>query len=187
MKTKSKAKKKKKKSTSIDTKKFFKITLGVILLIVIVFVILDSVNNKYKFLKPEYTVNEKAVIDNIELTLKDIKYINKETGIELSFEITNKQANTITIKADDYFKFYDVNKVQIPNKNENDKNIIKKNDTLVYKLQYDTTKKGLYEIYFYSQIAENNIKFKFKSKDIKLDNVTEGGSVKEEEKTIDKE
>ena len=175
----------KKEKKKIDNKKFLKISLAVILAIIVIFIGLDAINNKYKFVMPEYNIHEKATLDDIEVTLSDVKYINDETGIELSFEIVNKQDNTITITADDYFKFYDVNKVQIPNKYENDKNIAKRNERLIYKLQYDVTKKNLYEIYFYSQIVENNIKFKFKSSDINLDKVTEGGSVKEEEKTID--
>ena len=142
-------------------------------------------NNNDQILKSEYKIGERAILDDIDLKLTDVKYINKQTGIEITFEIINKQSNTITIKPDDYFKFYDINKVQIPNKFENDKNIVKKNEKLIFKLQYNVTKKEVYEIYFYSQIAENNIKFKFNTKDIKLDEVTTGGSVKKEEETID--
>ena len=56
--------------------------------------------------------------------------------------------------------------VQIPNKYTNDKSIIKKDETITYKLQYDVASKELYEIYFYSQIVENNIKFSFTSSEI---------------------
>ena len=73
-----------------------------------------------------------------------------------------------------------INKVQIPNKYTNDKNIIKKDETITYKLQYDVTKKELYEIYFYSQVVENNIKFSFKSSDIST-------NVLDEEKVNDNE
>ena len=161
-----------------------KITIIVLIVLGLIFFIFLGRDNS-KILKPEYGINETASIDNIELKLTNVKYINKASGIEVSFDITNKTDNTITIIPEDYFKFYDVNKVQIPNKYKNDKNIIKKDETLVYKLQYDVTKKELYEIYFYSQIAENNVKFSFKSKDIELDEVTESGSDKKEEKTID--
>lgn len=149
----------------------------------IVFIIAN--NDNKAILKPEYKIGEKATIDDIDLKLTNVKYINKKTGIEITFEITNRQANTITIKPDEYFKLYDVNKVQIPNKFENDKNIAKRNEKIIYKLQYNIIKKEIYEIYFYSQIAENNIKFTFNTKDIMLDDVTTGGSVKKEEKTIE--
>lgn len=48
-----------KKDNKINNKKFLKITIAVILGIIILFVVLDSVNNKYKFIKPEYEINEK--------------------------------------------------------------------------------------------------------------------------------
>ena len=75
--------------------------------------------------------------------------------------------------------FYDINKVQIPNKYTNDKNIIKKDESITYKLQYDVTQKELYEIYFYSQVVENNIKFSFTSSDI--ENSTINNNTIEEE------
>lgn len=171
----------KKEETSFSFLKPFLIIC--LVLFAIVFMIANSTDDK--MLKSEYKIGENATLDNIDLKLSNVKYINKKSGIEITFEITNSQDNTITIKPDDYFKFYDVNKVQIPNKFENDKNIVKKNEKLIYKLQYNATKKEVYEIYFYSQIAENNIKFKFKAKDIDLDQVTTGGSVKKQEKTIE--
>ena len=174
------------KKNTIDNKKFIKTFLIILAIIIAIFVSLDLYDRENHLLKPEYNIGEKGFLDDINITLKNVKYINKDTGIEVTFELINKQDNTITIQPDDYFKFYDINKVQIPNKYENDKNIIKKDEKLIYKLQYDVTKKNLYEIYFYSQIAENNIKFKFKSSDIELDKVTEGGSDEEIEKTIKK-
>lgn len=136
----------------------------IIALIAFAMVIIHS-DNKY-VLKSEYKLGETAYIDDISLVLESVQYINQESGVQLSFKITNKTKNTITITPDDYFKFYDINMVQIPNKFTNNKNIIKKDETIVYKLQYDVTKKELYEIYFYSQIVENNIKFSFNSSDI---------------------
>lgn len=139
---------------------------GIILIIIAISVSIIKGNENDYVLKSEYNINEKGYIDDIEVVLKNVSYINNDTGIEVTFEITNKQNNTITIKPDDYFVFYDVNKVQIPNKYTNDKNIIKKDEKIIYKLQYDVRKKELYEIYFYSQIVENNIKFSFKSSEI---------------------
>ena len=136
----------------------------VIALLAFAMLIIHS-DNKY-VLKSEYKLGETGYIDDICLILEKVEYINQESGVQLSFKITNKTKNTITITPDDYFKFYDINMVQIPNKFTNNKNIIKKDETVVYKLQYDVTKKELYEIYFYSQIVENNIKFSFNSSDI---------------------
>ena len=65
------------------------------------------------------------------------------------------------------------------------KNIIKKDETITYKLQYDVTKKELYEIYFYSQVVENNIKFSFKSSDISTNVLDEENASDNEEKSIE--
>lgn len=162
----------------------FIVIAGIILIAIAVFVFAFKDNNNY-ILKSEYSINEVGYIDDIEVSLINASYINNDTGIEVTFKITNKRNNTITITPDDYFVFYDINKVQIPNKYTNDKNIIKKNETINYKLQYDVTKKELYEIYFYSQIVENNIKFSFKSNDINSDVLTEEKVNAEEEQIIE--
>ena len=182
-----KKKKGRKKSKKNNFEKFIeknsKKLLGfgaIIICIVAIFAMISSGGNSY-VLKSEYNMGELGYIDDIEITLTEAKYINNDTGVEVSFEITNKRDNTITIIPDDYFVFYDINQVQIPNKFTNDKNIIKKDETLVYKLQYDVTKKELYEIYFYSQIVENNIKFSFKANDISDNNIIEENVVPEEE------
>lgn len=143
-------------------------TIAVLIIFLAIGFIVANNNSDY-VLKSEYKMGELGYLDDIEITLTDANYINNETGIEVSFKITNKRDNTITITPDDYFVFYDINQVQIPNKFTNDKSIIKKDETIVYKLQYDVTKKELYEIYFYSQIVENNIKFSFTANDIVSD------------------
>ena len=148
-------------------------------ILVLTFAILIIKNIDHHILKSEYTINEPGYLDKIEVTLKNVTYINQETGIELAFEITNKTDNTITIVPDEYFKFFDINEVQIPNKFDNNKSIIKKNQTITYRLQYDVTKKELYEIYFYSQVVENNIKFSFSSNDIEI-NPAEGTDQKQD-------
>ncbi len=155
--------------------------LTVILVILGIIIALSANTNKY-VLKSEYNMNELGYIDEIEITLKSVKYVNNNTGIELSFEITNKRKNTLTIVPDEYFKFYDVNQVQIPNKFDNNTNIVKKGETVTYKLQYDVTEKELYEIYFYSQVVENNIKFSFTSQDISEDIIED---TKEEESKLE--
>lgn len=136
-------------------------------------------NRDAQIIKSEYKIGEKGYIDDISITLEEVHYINNHSGIELTFNITNERDNTITIMPDDYFVFYDINKVQIPNKYTNDKNIIKKDESITYKLQYDVTQKELYEIYFYSQVVENNIKFSFTSSDI--ENSTINNNTIEEE------
>ena len=80
--------------------------------------------------------------------------------------MTNKRDNTVTIKSDEMFKLYDINKVQIPNNYTNSTNIIKKDETITYILEYNVAKKEIYELYFYSGIVENDIRFNITSKDI---------------------
>ena len=144
-----------KKNKQNDDKTIKIIVIAGIVLVIIAILMFAFKDNNNNILKSEYTINEVGYIDDIEVSLINAIYINNDTGIEVTFKITNKRDNTITITPDDYFVFYDINKVQIPNKYENDKNIIKKNETVNYKLQYDVTKKELYEIYFYSQVVEN--------------------------------
>ena len=162
----------------------FVIIAGIILILIAISTLVFKNDDKH-ILKSEYSMHEVGYIDDIEVTLVNASYINNDTGIEVTFELTNKRDNTITITPDDYFVFYDINKVQIPNKYTNDKNIIKKDETITYKLQYDVTKKELYEIYFYSQVVENNIKFSFKSSDISTNVLDEENVNDNEEKSIE--
>lgn len=115
--------------------------------------------------KTEYTINETAKIDDITLKLEKASY-TPDNKLELVFDITNNRDNTLTLSPDDYFVLYDINKVQIPNVFSNNTNIIKKNSSLKYTLQYNVDNKELYEIYFYSGIVENNIKFTVTGLDI---------------------
>ena len=164
--------KNKKEKIKIDKKRAVIIAvICLILALFISFVINNSDGNH--ILKNEYSITESGYLDKIEITLKKVNYIHNNTGIEATFEITNKTNNTITITPDDYFKFYDINEVQIPNKYTSNPKIVKKNETVLYKLQYDVTKKEIYEIYFYSQVVENNIKFTFKSSDIASEIISE--------------
>ena len=162
----------------------FVIIAGIILILIAISTLVFK-NDDTHILKSEYSMHEVGYIDDIEVTLVNASYVNNDTGIEVTFELTNKRDNTITITPDDYFVFYDINKVQIPNKYTNDKNIIKKDETITYKLQYDVTKKELYEIYFYSQVVENNIKFSFKSSDISTNVLDEENVNDNEEQSIE--
>jgi len=107
--------------------------------------------------KTEYSLNEHAILDDIEITMVDTSYQNNI--LEVEFKIKNNRDNTISIAPDTYFKLYDINQVQVPNKYQNDNNMIKKGDTINFTLQYNIQEKELYEILFYSGIVENNIKF----------------------------
>lgn len=114
--------------------------------------------------KTEYGINEEAVLDDIKIELVKATKIENDI-LEVVFEITNERNNSITLSPDNNFKLYDINQVQIPNLYEANKNIIKKDETINYTLQYNT-QKDLYEILFYSGIVENNIKFTITSLDI---------------------
>lgn len=133
----------------------------VILVIVLVFFVVgcDKV-----IPKTEYGINEEAVLDDIKIELVKATKIENDI-LEVVFEITNERNNSITLSPDNNFKLYDINQVQIPNLYEANKNIIKKDETINYTLQYNT-QKDLYEILFYSGIVENNIKFTITSLDI---------------------
>lgn len=116
--------------------------------------------------KTSFEINETAKIDKLEITLINVNGIGNDT-IEFIFKIKNNRSNSITLNPDNNFKIYNINSVQIPNIFSNDSNIIKSNDTVNYTLQYNIKNRELYEIYFYSGIVENNIKFTVTSKEIK--------------------
>lgn len=107
--------------------------------------------------KTEFSLNEPAKLDDIEITMIDATYQNNI--LEVEFKIKNNRDNTISIAPDTYFRLYDINQVQVPNKYQNDNNMIKKGDTINFTLQYSIQEKEIYEILFYSGIVENNIKF----------------------------
>ncbi len=117
-----------------------------------------------KQLKTQYNFNEQGYLDDIEI--KIIKATLADEQLELTVEITNRQNNTITISADNNFRLYDINQVQIPNQYINHNNIIKKDQTITYTLKYNVSPKETYDILFYSGIVENNIKFSITSKNI---------------------
>ena len=117
-------------------------------------------------IKPEYSVNEQAIADDIELLVNEVIYNETHQTLRIKVKMTNKRDNTVTIKSDEMFKLYDINKVQIPNSYNNTTNIIKKDETITYILEYSVSKKEIYELYFYSGIVENNIRFNITSKDI---------------------
>lgn len=164
----------------IDKRKFVIIICAFVLIICFICFMAKNVN-EFHILKSDYLIEEKGYLDKIEVTLQKVNYIHNNTGIEATFEITNKTNKTITVTPDEYFKFYDINEVQIPNKYTSNPKIVKKDETIIYKLQYDITKKEIYEIYFYSQVVENNIKFSFNSGDISEEVISDNNVTVEEE------
>ena len=180
--SKNKRRKKKKGKEDQVYKIFGLVLLAIICISFVVFVIKNS-DGSHIF-KTEYTVGEMGYLDKIEVTLKKINYIHNQSAIDITFEITNRTDNTITITPDEYFKFYDINEVQIPNKFTTNPKIVKSDETILYKLEYDVTKKELYEVYFYSQVVENNIKFSFKTSDIQPEVVQEN-NISQEDKLDD--
>ena len=114
--------------------------------------------------KTEFRMNEQANIDKIDIKLT--KAVRSDNNLEVTFEITNRRDNAITISPDKNFVLYE-NKTQVLNKFQNLSNVLKKDQTVMYTLSYDISKRELYEIYFYSGIVENNIKFIIDSLDYK--------------------
>ena len=135
-------------------------------LLLLVLVIFTAACGNNQIPKTEFFLNEEATIDKIVLVLKEAKY-TESNQIEFVFSITNKTKNTITLDPDTNFKLYDVNQFQISNTYQNNINIIKKNETISYTLQYENLNKDTYGILFYSGVVENNIKFTANSSDIK--------------------
>lgn len=137
------------------------------LLIILIFICVVFISgcDKDKFIpKSEYKINDLAMIDDLNLTLTNANLENN--NLELVFQITNNTKKTVTINPDTNFKLYDINKVETLNTYSNNTNIIKKGQTISYTLNYNVSNKEIYEIYFYSGIVENNIKFVVTSSDI---------------------
>ncbi len=118
-----------------------------------------------KAFKTVYGFNEEAYIDDIKIKLVDVR-LRENQELEFTFRLTNYRNNTVTISADNNFKFYDINEIELVNQYVNNNSIIKKGDTINYTLRYIVDKKQTYDILFYSGIVENNIKFNITSKDI---------------------
>lgn len=137
-----------------------------VLLIVICFIVMFITGCTSNVIpKSEYSINEQAEMDNLKITLKSVSKL-ENNELELVFEIENNRKDTITITADEFFKLYDINKVQIPNTYEESSTVIKKNEKRNVTLNYKVSDKKLYEIYFYSGMVDNNIKFSFTDSDI---------------------
>lgn len=129
-----------------------------LLLLMFCLIFITGCNNKY-------SINEKATLDNIDITLKKATLFESDT-LELSFEINNNQKSSITISPEKNFKFYGINKVLIPNIYSNDNNIIKSNETINYTLLYNIGDKEIYDILFYFGRGNNNIKFSLTKLDL---------------------
>lgn len=137
-----------------------------ILLIIICFIVMFITGCTSNVIpKSEYLMNEVAEMDNLKIELKTAIW-NENQELELNFEIENNRKDTITIVPDENFKLYDINKVQIPNTYIGNSIVIKKNEKRTITLNYNVSDKKLYEIYFYSGMVDNNIKFSITDSDI---------------------
>lgn len=134
------------------------------LFIITILILLVGCDNNY-IPKTEFGINEEAEADSIKISLTSAKIIENDV-LEVVFSIKNNRKNTITIDPDTYFRLYDINKVQISNHYEGNNSIIKSGEKVMYTLQYVVSKKDIYEIYFYSGIVENNIKFTITTSDL---------------------
>ena len=132
--------------------------------LIIITVLITGCSNGNIVPKTEFVKGEQALLDDIYLTLNEVGY--QDDTLTLNFKIENKTKNTITIIPDSNFKLYDINQVQIKNTYSNNTNVIKKNEIINYTLEYNIDKKEIYDVYFYSGIVENNIKFNITSGDI---------------------
>ena len=88
------------------TQRQLMIFLGLAILVVAGIIIFNTKDTP--IIKSEYKIGEAGYIDDISITLEEVHYINNNSGIELTFAITNERDNTITITPDDYFVFYDI-------------------------------------------------------------------------------
>lgn len=137
-----------------------------ILLIIICFIVMFITGCTSSVIpKSEYLMNEVAEMDDLKIELKTAIW-NENQELELNFEIENNRKDTITIVPDENFKLYDINKVQIPNTYTGNSIVIKKNEKRTITLNYNVSDKKLYEIYFYSGMVDNNIKFSIIDSDI---------------------
>ena len=55
-------------------------------------------------IKPEYSVNEQAIADDIELLVNEVIYNETHQTLRIKVKMTNKRDNTVTIKSDEMFK-----------------------------------------------------------------------------------
>ena len=111
--------------------------------------------------KTEFNINEKAIIDDIEITLLSRTYEESSNILELNFLIKNVSSKNIVLVSDTNFKLYDSNqKQQLNTYNSKIVNLGKKEET-TYKLQYYIEDNNINYILFYSGIVENNIRFDF--------------------------
>ena len=134
-----------------------------IIILILFITVITGCKNKVIMPKTEFNLNEQAKLDDINIKLT--KATHNNDILELVFEIENKKNNTYSIDPDKNFKFND-NQITLTNIYTNNKSIIKKDNKIVYTLQYKIDKREIYSIYFYSGIVDNNIKFTITSQDI---------------------
>ncbi len=129
------------------------IIIGLILVIVAVGVlIILKFDKKYNF-------NEKATLDNYEVTLKKATYNDETNTLEVVFQIKNLNSYSITINDREHFMLDDVGEIERGNSFHSNVNLVKSNESTMYTLNYSVAKRNNYEITFYSGTKNHKIKF----------------------------
>ena len=153
--------------TEKKSKKWIIISSLIIVIILLIFSTIFALIN----------IGNKKIIKGILIENIDVSNLTIEEANSLLNEITDKEKENEII-----FKYkevetpitYEALEVEFDIKEKVEKayqvgrgsNIIKNNQTVPYILEYNITKKEIYELYFYSGVVENHIKFNITSKDI---------------------
>lgn len=121
----------------------------------------EPVNNK-----TEFYLNEEAKIDYYNIILNDIvetkSFENnnpeKDNYLILEFKITNNSNKTQILNSEDNFKLI-IDNNTYKDLYHNAETEIQPNESVMYQVIYDVPEKDSYDIYFYSGVVSNNIKF----------------------------
>lgn len=107
----------------------------------------------------KYHVDEKAILDNYEVTLKKATYNDETNTLETVFQIKNLNSYSITINDREHFMLGDIGEIERGNSFHSNVNLVKSNESTMYTLNYSVAKRKNYEITFYSGIKNHKIKF----------------------------
>ena len=107
----------------------------------------------------KYHVDEKATLDNYEVTLKKAAYNEETNTLETVFQIKNLNSYSITINDREHFMLDDIGEIERGNSFHSNVNLVKSNESTMYTLNYSVAKRNNYEITFYSGIKNHKIKF----------------------------
>lgn len=121
----------------------------------------EPVNNK-----TEFYLNEEAKIDHYNIILNDIvetksfENNNPENDnyLILEFKITNNSDKTQILNSENNFKLI-IDNNTYKDLYHNTETEIQPNESIMYQVIYDVPEKDSYDLYFYSGVVSNNIKF----------------------------